>query len=218
MSGRCQASVVLLVLLYACAPQVVTYGNGASPQESGEPLGPEKLRGSPQGETEADERVTESLRRAREFQTQKPPSEIIVTAGPLNQAYEPLGPVHADSVGVVNVGSILVDSLFRSPVAAAMHATPKANVPQMNEWLRNAAVMRYGSVDAIINVTYQNQPDGDAFADGLAVRFITQQTVQPPPATKTMEERLERLKALLDRGLIDRDEYDRKRTEILKEL
>lgn len=40
----------------------------------------------------------------------------------------------------------------------------------------------------------------------------------PQPAEKTAEERLRRLKDLLEKGLIDQSAYDQKRAEIMKEL
>lgn len=100
------------------------------------------------------------------------PSEFIVTAGPLSYPYEPLGEVHVDTRGMMNLGSILTDSLFRSPLARAIQETPTANIEQMNQLLREQARQQYGSrVDAVLNVTYRTEPDGDVYASGLAVHL-----------------------------------------------
>ena len=81
---------------------------------------------------------------------------------------------------------------------------------------------QYGSkVDAVINVTYRTEHDGNVFASGLAVHFVEQQS--PPPSTaapliRSTEERLQELRELRDKGLITPQEYDQKRQDILKGL
>ncbi|MFI5366942.1 MAG: tetratricopeptide repeat protein [Candidatus Binatia bacterium] len=143
--------------------------------------------------------------------------QIVVTAGSLSQPYKALGPVHFDTVGKVNVGSVLVDALTRSRLAADVQATPKARCDQLNELLKAQAFQMYGNrVDAIINVTCRNDPSGDVFADGLAVAFTS--PAASVPSARTGEQRLKELQDLLDKGLINREEYERKRAEILREL
>jgi len=143
--------------------------------------------------------------------------QIVVTTGSLSQSYQALGPVHFDTVGSVNVGSVLVDALTRSRLAADVQATPKARCDQLNEMLKAQAFQLYGNrVDAIINVTCRNDPSGDVFADGLAVVFTS--PTAPVPSARTGEQRLKDVQDLLDKGLINREEYERKRAEILREL
>lgn len=62
--------------------------------------------------------------------------QIVVTSGSLSQPYQVLGPVHFDTVGSVNVGSVVVDALTRSRLAADIQATPKARCDQLNEMLK----------------------------------------------------------------------------------
>jgi hypothetical protein len=149
-------------------------------------------------------------------------TDIVVTTGGLSQPYTTLGPVHADTIGTINVGSALNDALFRGQVATHVQASPKATVPQMNERLKQAARNQWGrSVDAIINVAYQTDPDGDLYADGLAVQFVIAAPPQPapnPPAHQSVEERLQTLKRLLHDGLISQQQYEKKQAELLREL
>ena len=90
----------------------------------------------------------------------------------------------------------------------------------MNAYLARAALNQYGNaVDAVINVTYQTEPDGDVRADGLAVQFVAAQAPHPAvPASRSAEQRLQELKDLLDQRLINRKEYEQKRQAILNQL
>ena len=66
-----------------------------------------------------------------------------------------------------------------------------------------------------MNVHYENMP-GNAFsAGGVAVRFTG---VTPSSSRANGEARLQELRNLLDQGLITREEYERKRAQILNEL
>lgn len=106
-------------------------------------------------------------------EAEAPSSAIIVTAGPISQPYEALGEVHVSTVGMVNLGSHMRDALFRSPFSVATAgATPTASIETMHKMLKEQARVQYGSkVDAVINVTYYTEPDGDVFASGLVVHF-----------------------------------------------
>lgn len=145
---------------------------------------------------------------------------IIVTSGPLSQPYEVLGSVHADTIGVINMGAVFYDAIARSPLARAIQRTPTKTTEGMNHMLRDKAQQQYGSrVDAVINVTYSTKSNGTVFADGIAVHF-TSPSPSPAPAasTRSAEERLKEIRGLLDQGLITQGEYERKRLEILKGL
>lgn len=100
------------------------------------------------------------------------PARVIVTTGPLGQPYRALGEVHVNT-GMINVGSLLNDALFRSQFERAVSGpTPTAHANTLNQMLREAAVRQYGKrVDAVVNVTYRTDPDGDVFASGLAVEL-----------------------------------------------
>lgn len=148
------------------------------------------------------------------------PSEVVVTTGPLSQPYEALGEVHVNTVGEIYLGSLLNDTLFRSPLARSIQATPATNTVTMNEKLRQEARSHYGGrVDAVVNVSYRTDPDGDMFASGLAVHFI-----EPQPASAltapapTLEQKLTELKSLREKNLITPEEYYEKRSELLKGL
>lgn len=150
-------------------------------------------------------------------------ARIIVTTGPISQQYQILGNIHADTAGLVNVGAVLNDVLFRSRLAASIQATPHANNEQMNQLLRERGLATYGSrLGAVINVTYRVEPNGHVAADGLAVAFpepLTEPGSRDKPTATTgssVEERLERLKALYDQGLISKDEYKTRRGRALE--
>lgn len=156
-------------------------------------------------------------------ETARPVSrDIIVTTGSLSQRYEALGEVHANTRGMINLGSILNDSLFRSRLAvAAGGQTPTANEEQMNGLLKQQAASQYGSkVKAVINVTYRVEHDGDVYASGLAVQFIEEKKEEPKlePAHPSLETRLRELKDLREKNLITPEEYYEKRSDLLKEL
>jgi hypothetical protein len=150
------------------------------------------------------------------------PREVFVTAGSISQAYEVLGPVHFDTVGMVNLGSSLSDALFKSRFERQVSgATPTLRQDAAFEKLRDAAIGQYGgAVHAVINATYRAEHSGTVFVDGLAVRFVapaatpTASASAPSAATR----RLEELKDLLSKKLITQKEYEKKRAEILKDL
>lgn len=148
---------------------------------------------------------------------------LIVTAGPLSQRYEALGEVHVNTRGMINFGSILNDSLFRSRFAvAAGGRTANANEQQMNELLKQQVRSQYGErADAVINVTYRIDHDGIVYASGLVVQFIEEKkeevkTASPPALT--LEARLKELKSLREKNLITPEEYYDKRSKLLEGL
>jgi hypothetical protein len=149
-----------------------------------------------------------------------PSASILVTAGPLSQPYRALGEVYVNTRGVINLGSILNDTLFRSRFERAVQGpTPTAHIETMNAVLRQEAVRRYGNqVDAVVNVVYRTDPDGDVFASGLAVQFVEEkQEADPaPPATPSLEARLDELKQLREKNLITSEEYYEKRSKLLE--
>ena len=149
-----------------------------------------------------------------------PTGDFVVTAGPVATPNEVLGEVHVDTRGWVSVGALLNDTLFRSPLATSIQATPKATVSEMNQWLKREAVGRYGAaVDAIINVTYSTDPSGDVSADGLAVKFVKPaEAAAAPHAERSAADRLRELDGLRTRGLISKPEYERARARILDGL
>lgn len=164
----------------------------------------------------------EELARTEDLGRPKPLAEIVVTTGPLSQPYETLGEVHVSTVGEIYLGSLLQDSLFRSPLARSIQATPATNTATMNEKLKTQAREQYGGkADAIINVTYRVDPDGDVFASGLAVHFIEPQptpALPSAPPTRSLEERLLELRNLREKGLIGAEEYYEKRMKLLEGL
>ena len=141
------------------------------------------------------------------------PSEVIVTTGSLSQQYQVLGTVEADTTDIGLSTSALYDVLFRPKIARAIQgSSPKLSTPQMDERLRSAARQKYGSkADAVINVTYRTNYDGDVFASGLAVHFV-----EPAPQASILEQKLTELKSLREKNLITPEEYYEKRGKLLE--
>lgn len=148
-----------------------------------------------------------------------PPSKVIITTGSLSQQYETLGTVEANTTDIGLSTSDLYDVLFRPKIARAIQgSSPKLSTSQMDERLRSAARQKYGGkADAVINVTYRTNYDGDVFASGLAVHFTES---QPTPAATTqgpnLEQKLTELKSLREKGLVTPDEYYEKRGKLLE--
>ena len=149
------------------------------------------------------------------------PRTVFVTAGSVSRPFEVLGTVHINSRGIVALGSILSDHLFRSRLERAVGgATPDFSPEEAYEQLKSEAISQYGDrVDAVVNATYRAEHDGDVFAEGLAVRFTEGVGVTPSNAPiRSVEHRLTELQGLFSKGLLGKEEYERKRAEILKEL
>ena len=128
-----------------------------------------------------------------------------------------------NTTGMINLGAALNDAMFRSPIERAVGGrTPTAHIETMNRFLREQAWRQYGSkVDAVINVTYQTEHDGDVYASGLAVQFLEPQGGSPSSPlvpNRTTEDRLKELQSLQEKGLLTPREYEQKRQEILKGL
>src|SRR6266404_1279758 len=179
-------------------------------------------------DSEEDASYTSPTQIARAQQAEV--ARVIVTTGPISQQYEVLGSVHADTSGMVNIGSVLTDTLFRSRLATQIQATPTANNAQMNDLLRRNGIAIYGvKLGAIINVVYRVEPSGDVAADGLAVALSHTDAAPAgnavPAAARResnekapVDDRLNHLKSLVDQGLIDKEEYKRRRARILEDL
>lgn len=143
-----------------------------------------------------------------------------VTAGGVSQQYEVLGPVHINTRGVVNVGSVLGDALFKSRIERAVGgATPTIRQDEAFDQLLAAAVAQHGpSVSAVINATYRAEHGGTVYADGLAVRFVTPAPQAVDSARRDAATRLENLEDLREQKLITQKEYEKKRAEIIGDL
>jgi hypothetical protein len=91
----------------------------------------------------------------------------------------------------------------------------------MYQALGERARQIYGfAADAVVNATYRVVPDGDVFSEGIAVEFIetaapATEASAPPPS---IEVRMRSLKALRDQGLIDEQEFLKKKAQLLDEL
>ena len=95
----------------------------------------------------------------------------------------------------------------------------------MQDRLRQVARQSYGNeVDAVVNMTYDVDADGDAYGSGLAVRFVEQ---SPPPAgpssvpaaqNRTIQDRLEELKKICEQELITEADCEAKRKSLVDSL
>jgi membrane protease subunit (stomatin/prohibitin family) len=59
---------------------------------------------------------------------------------------------------------------------------------------------------------------GQAMAQGLSGAFAQPQPASVPAAAESIEDRLQKLKGLLDKGLISASDYDSAKAELLKKL
>ena len=153
----------------------------------------------------------------------QPTQSLVVTTGSLSQSYEALGEVRANTTDVLLSTADLRDALFRSRLSVTVQGKSlKLSYPQMDERLRTKAQAQYGTrVNAVINVTYRTDPDGDVYAFGLAVHFTEPQPTPlaaPVPIGKILEGRLKELRRLREQNLITPEEYDDKRSELLEEF
>jgi hypothetical protein len=138
---------------------------------------------------------------------------IIVSTGPLQQPYELLGNVDFGKLGFDRTTGG-AGALRGFAFAWARRTFSKAPPAEINALLRKRALYQYGNrVDALINVNYQTDPANNVFATAVAVHF-SDGAPQPGSASA----RLSELEKLHQNGLIDRDEYERKRAEILRGL
>ena len=121
---------------------------------------------------------------------------------------------------------MLTDSLFRSPLSiAAQGKTALLSRARMQDRLRQVARQTYrNEVDAVVNMTYDVDADGDAYGSGLAVRFVEQ---SPPPAgpspvpatqNRTIQDRLEELKKICEQELITQADCEAKRKSLVDSL
>jgi hypothetical protein len=147
----------------------------------------------------------------REFGTMA--ERIIVSTGDLRQPYELIGNVDFGKLGFdrTDAGAIAFKGLVWAWVQRTFSKAPPAEI---NMLLRKRALYQYGTrVDALINVNYQSDPANNVFATAVAVHFIG--TAAP---ARDSAERLEALRQLREKGLIDQREYEQKRAEILRGL
>jgi hypothetical protein len=148
------------------------------------------------------------------------PREILITSEILSPPYLALGKVAVNTLGFSTLGAILNDSLFRSRFVVAASGVP---LPESQErigaLLREQARKKYGSqVDAVMNVGYQLWPDGEGFAEGVAVHFLAPPPKPFIPIGRYLESQLRELRDLWKKGLISQAEYDEKRSRLLEGL
>jgi len=89
--------------------------------------------------------------------------------------------------------------------------------------IRNKAAAlgaNYVEMDALGGDVYGMTLSGRAFACDTGPSTAAEPVAAPPPPAHvaTPEERLAKLKELLDKGLITQDEYDKRRAEILQSI
>lgn len=141
--------------------------------------------------------------------------KVVAVSGDVSRPYELLGQVDARAKGtnwwafnfwhVSGFGSFN----FRRYRYKESHAG-------LNELLKLKALQRFGSgVDALINVQYEDLPDYDVSATGIAVRFVEDRESRPVGSASA---RLSEVDRLFKHGAITHDEYERKRHEILNGL
>ena len=91
--------------------------------------------------------------------------------------------------------------------------------------LLQVARQTYGNeVDAVLNMTYDVDQEGEAYGSGLAVRFVEQ---SPPPAgpspvpatqNRIIQDRLEELKKICEQELITEADCEAKRKSLVDSL
>ncbi len=218
-----------LLALLGCGPKlrVVQPGEKSGGSTSYAPLSTYMLR-TPQTEAagkaagEARLRQTPGYGGGDDNSNLKPLREIVVTSGPINQPHRILGRVAVDTTKIVRVhmGRAIAGAITGTRTTK-LPSTPDASLSEIFQRLGTRARQTYGSAaDAVINATYQVEPDGDVFAEGIAVEFLPE-TNQGPPAANvatSIEDRLQILKVLHGKGLIGDDEFSQKKADILDGL
>ena len=155
-----------------------------------------------------------------------PVERILVTTETLGRPYEVLGEVSYNTRETINIASIFTDTVFRSPLSvAAAGKTAELSRGSMQDRLRQVARQTYGNeVDAVLNMTYDVDQEGEAYGSGLAVRFVEQ---SPPPAgpssvpaaqNRTIQDRLEELKEIWEQELINEADCEAKRKSLVDSL
>lgn len=139
------------------------------------------------------------------------PSRVLVTSGPINQAYRMLGDVTVETDG---------GNWGLQPNYGLGQWAPSETNAKAAALLRTAAVEKFGpAVDAVINVNYSVGRTGRIQAQGLAVQFMRDAEGAPPGAAPQFadapEVRLKRAADLYKQGLINREEYERLKAQIL---
>jgi hypothetical protein len=142
-------------------------------------------------------------------------AQVVVSAGELSRPYDIVGRVDVNASGV----DYFVWSFWQVGGFGSFHFQRyehKEDPAAVNEMLKFRAFELYGDTfDAIVNVHYEDMPSNAVAAGGVAVRFTAARQAAGQPSR---EERLREIQTLLDRGLITRDEFNRKRAAILDEL
>ena len=155
-----------------------------------------------------------------------PVERILVTTGTLGRPYEVLGEVSYNTRETINIASIFTDTVFRFPLSvAAAGKTAELSRGSMQDRLRQVARQDYGNeVDAVLNMTYDVDQEGEAYGSGLAVRFVEQSPTpagpSPVPAAqnRTIHDRLEELKRICEQELITEADCEAKRKSLVDSL
>ena len=223
------AALCVFAILGGCGPRIRTVkpGERTGPQTA-VPLSAHQVR-SPETEQAAAAAAHERLRNTPgydgpdkpELPRWKPLGDIIVTAGTISQPHRILGTVSVNTANVVRVDvGRAVAGAITGTRTTKLPSTPDASLSEMYERLRRRAREVYGfNADGVINATYHVEPDGDTFADGVAIEFLEGQRREPPNSVRPpIKDRLRTLEGLREAGLISEDEFSRKKAQILDEL
>ncbi len=222
-------ALCVFAILGGCGPRIRTVkpSEGTKPQAA-VPLSAYQIR-SPETEQAAAAAAHERLRNTPGYEgpdkpdvpTWKPLRDVIVTAGTISQPHRILGMVSVDTTNVVRVdlGRAVVGAITGTRTTK-LPSTPDASLSEMYERLRRRAREVYGfNADGVINATYHVEPDGDTFAEGVAVEFVEGQEREPLNSARSpINDRLRTLERLREDGLINEDEFSRKKAQILDEL
>ncbi|HVO24787.1 MAG TPA: SHOCT domain-containing protein [Candidatus Margulisiibacteriota bacterium] len=142
-------------------------------------------------------------------------SKVLALAGEPSKSYAALGQVDVRTRGA-NWWAWNFFALSGFSNFSFRHYQFKESHAEINEMLKLKALELFGErLDAVVNIQYEDLPGNDVSATGVAVRFVD---AAEPTRAHSSSSRLVELRHLFDDGVINHDEYEKKRKAILSGL
>ncbi len=140
---------------------------------------------------------------------------LVAQSGDTSRPYQVLGQIDVRTKGL-NAWTFNMWQVYGFGNFSFKRYERKESHAGMNELLKLKALELFSEqVNAIIHVDYEDLPDNDVSATGVAIHFVD--GVEPTKERSTSDRLLE-LKDLRDKGVISPKEYEKKRSDILNGL